>query len=84
MSYRCAKPEAAICASAANAPFVRIANLFPLKMLRDGQMAGLIKLHRGDRQAIELQVWAGLASLPLERVFIRYSHHYCQYHDAQP
>ena len=26
MSYRCAKPEAAICASAANAPFVRSAN----------------------------------------------------------
>jgi hypothetical protein len=26
MSYRCAKPEAAICASAANAPFVRTAD----------------------------------------------------------
>lgn len=29
MSYRCAKPEAAICASAANAPFVRIADVAP-------------------------------------------------------
>lgn len=31
MSYRCAKPEAAICASAANAPFVRIADQHDLR-----------------------------------------------------
>ncbi len=29
-----------------------------LKMLRDGRMAGMVKLHRGDQPGTERQVWA--------------------------
>ena len=38
--------------------FLRTADLHPLKMLRDGQMAGLVKLHRGDQSATERPEWA--------------------------
>ena len=47
---------------------VRPADLHPPMMLRDGRMAGLVKLHRGDRQGTERQVravYAGQTNPPL-------------------
>ena len=46
--------------------FVRPADLHPPKMLRDGRMAGLVKLHRGDRPRTERQQWAGSDRIALE------------------
>ena len=52
--------------------FVRPADLHPPMMLRDGRMAGLVKLHRGDRQGTERQVRAGYAK---EHCFCRVPRH---------
>ena len=36
----------------------RIDDLYPAKILRDGRMADLVKLHSSDRPETERQVWA--------------------------
>lgn len=36
----------------------RVADLHPPIMLRDGRMAGLVKLHRRNRPGTERQEWA--------------------------
>ena len=47
-----------------NVGFVRIPVARHLKMLRDGRMAGMVKLHRGDQPGTERQVWAVLIQVP--------------------
>lgn len=54
--------EADLGATEANAPFVRSADRHPLKMLRYGQMAGLVKLRRGIDLAGGRRLWAECAS----------------------
>lgn len=43
---------------------VRTAHLQPPTMLRDAQMAGLVKLHCGDRPETERQEWVGIDGAP--------------------
>ena len=40
----------------------RLPAFTPLKMLRDGRMTGLVKLHRGDHWETERQLWTGSAA----------------------
>ncbi|WP_353476723.1 hypothetical protein PVT71_28885 (plasmid) [Salipiger sp. H15] len=64
----------AYCRCTANGSNVRPADLHPPKILQDGRMAGLVKLHCGDRPGTERQVMGCAGCFPHRWVILHWDH----------